>query len=225
MTTEEKEMAIKLLLVLVLIKEAFSQDWSVAKPGCQEKCGSLKISYPFGIGEECAYDGAFVIYCNNSFKTPRPFLRSFYHDRYINLEVLNISVPDEEATFRLSYPITKDCMNSSDHVDQEIRLPDQFTFSDTENQFVAMGCNNIALLRHGDFTATACISLCNNSSLKRDNSCFGINCCKTSFQNPLSSYIQPSLNISGYGQACSEGPRYVVPRICSKLFGNLSNLK
>lgn len=209
-------------LVLFFIKDAFAQNWSVALPGCQESCGSLVVPYPFGIGSNCSASKVFEIHCNNSFNPPKPFLRMSTLDAYTYLEVMDISVldPDKGATARVKYPITRDCIDKSDE-DPVIDLPSGFTFSDTENRFIAMGCDNLALLTSGlypeEFTTAGCVSMCNTSSPKYDNSCFGINCCQSKFQYPLLN-IRTSLNPSRSGQAsarCNEGPRYVLPWLFS----------
>ncbi|KAL8111886.1 hypothetical protein AgCh_019550 [Apium graveolens] len=122
---------------------------------------------------------------------------------------------------RVKYPITTDCTNTSNDT-PDVFLPDRFAFSYTENRFIAMGCDNLGLLRsrspvyedeftvYGDeFTAAGCVSLCNTSSLKNDNRCFGESCCKTSFE-PNLQHIRPSLYPSGSSQASARcrGPRY-----------------
>ncbi|KAL1823308.1 hypothetical protein ACET3Z_010086 [Daucus carota] len=196
-----------LVMLLFFTNQAFAKNTknSVAKPGCQASCGNLNISYPFGIGEKCSASKAMVISCNNSFSPPKAFLRD---QNFNSLEVLNISL--EAGTVHINFPVTADCTNTgNDQVSQEVRLELPLTFSNNDNRFTAMGCNNLAYLSAEDSVAEhgGCLSRC-NPSVKKDNSCFGINCCQTKFQQSLT-FVKPSLsNGSSSASGCNEGPRY-----------------
>ncbi|KAM3398635.1 hypothetical protein P3S68_002151 [Capsicum galapagoense] len=49
---------------------------TVTKPGCDSKCGSLTVPFPFGIGNGtgCSIDPSFDITCIVSFNPPKAFL-------------------------------------------------------------------------------------------------------------------------------------------------------
>lgn len=205
---------LQMMLVVLFIKEASAQYRPVAMPGCEESCGSLIIPYPFGIGENCTKYPTMAVSCNNSINPPKAFIHDRFHN---NLEVLNISL--EAGTISIKYPITTDCTNRSHQnpFPSGLILAAYYTYSHTGNLFIAMGCDNLALLSSyyrddGNVDVGGCVSRC-IPSLKKDNTCFGINCCQAQFL-PSLSVVRPSVsNLSSPG--CSQGPRYVVPRMCA----------
>ncbi|KAK1400817.1 Protein kinase domain-containing protein [Heracleum sosnowskyi] len=116
----------------------FAQVSSIAKPECQEKCGNVNITYPFGIGNNCSFDWKIEIICNTTFDPPKPFLL------YSNLEVLNISVL--QGTIQVMNPVFKDCTTEI-QTQEVVFVYNPFTFSATQNIFAAIGCNNLALIK------------------------------------------------------------------------------
>lgn len=147
----------------MFIHEACAGVSSIAKPGCHEKCGNVNITYPLGIRADCFFDWNIEIYWNYTFSPPKPFIL------YSNLEVLNISVL--EGTIQVMNPVFKDCTNRV-QTPEVVFLYDPFTFSTTQNLFIAMGCNNLALIKtRSGSNIGGCMSFCNS---RRDaNSCFG----------------------------------------------------
>ncbi|XP_074323809.1 wall-associated receptor kinase-like 8 [Apium graveolens] len=160
-------MQLVILMILVLV---FSEEVSAAIiPGCPDKCGNFTIPYPFGIGSDCALDWRIKIYCNKTFDPPKPFLY------YNQLEVLNISL---EGTIQVKSPIFKDCTNGS-RTQQVVFVYNPFGFSETKNIFIAMGCNNLALINtETGSNLGGCMSFCNTTTRDKHR-CFGINCCQT----------------------------------------------
>ncbi|XP_059654841.1 wall-associated receptor kinase-like 8 [Cornus florida] len=186
-----ERMAIQLVLqiaILLWLTLTESLAASLAKPGCSDKCGNITIPYPFGIGPNCFVNVepdsyySFEIICNKSFTPPKPFITS----SRINLEVLEISLT--EGTVRVNNPlITSNCSNRVNN--QAVDLTGTpFSFSDTNNRFTAMGCDNLALIDWAGM-AIGCVSNCNFTS--RDKSCYGINCCQTTIP-PSLQYINAS---------------------------------
>ncbi|KAL8156502.1 hypothetical protein AgCh_001557 [Apium graveolens] len=161
------QLVLHLMLVLLFVHEASAQESSLAKPGCPQTCGNLKIAYPFGIGTNCSAAPSLEISCNNSFDPPKAFLNDN------NLELLDISL--EAGTIVVNNPVITDCNNGRNG--EEVFLSSPFTFSSTQNRFTAMGCNNLALISRQGVSIGGCMSFCNSTS--RDNNCFGINCCQT----------------------------------------------
>ncbi|KAE9445419.1 hypothetical protein C3L33_22683, partial [Rhododendron williamsianum] len=187
---EFKMFQIIILLLWLTTAESIAES-SLAKPGCQERCGNIDIPYPFGIGSNCSFADGFAVTCNHSFNPPKPFIKS------INLEVLQISL--NESTVQVYNPvITSNCPGRADGENVDLsRTP--FWFSDTYNSFTAMGCNNLALLFCGSESSdiiAGCISICNSNlstSLNKTAGCFGINCCQTSIRRWCGTFVNASL--------------------------------
>ncbi|XP_004306302.1 PREDICTED: wall-associated receptor kinase-like 8-like [Fragaria vesca subsp. vesca] len=150
---------------------------------CQSNCGGVTIPYPFGIGpnQSCYYDEWFRIDCNKSTKG-KPFLR------LAKLEVLNISI---KGTLRVNSPVTFFCedYNSWPAVSNLRQSP--FVYSQSDNIFTALSCDNLALVNSENFTAGGCRSAC-DQSLHYLNCDMGINCCQTSippYLTVISAYL------------------------------------
>ncbi|KAG2411241.1 hypothetical protein I3760_Q018400 [Carya illinoinensis] len=123
---------------------AFAQAANIAKsPSCPEECGNnVKIPYPFGIGAGCYISKWFEIVCNESDSTfngkPKPFLRMF------KLEVLEILLPYGQV--RVNYPAFTSCTNNASTTRKDELAGSPFVFSSNDNSFIAMGCNNSAVM-------------------------------------------------------------------------------
>lgn len=170
------------MLLLFLIKICcIIHTASQPLPGCQERCGSVTIPYPFGIGSHCSAHETYAISCNTSFSPPRPFINN------INLEVLEISL---EGTARVNNPLlTYNCSGRTDRLDINFTNT-PFTYSSTSTRFTAIGCNNLALISRLTTVIGGCISLCNITV--PDNTCYGILCCQTNIP-PSLKFINASL--------------------------------
>ncbi|KAI3931182.1 hypothetical protein MKW92_050971 [Papaver armeniacum] len=150
------------------------------KPDCQEKCGDVSIPYPFGIGEGCFLDTWFEIKCNRSFNPPKAVYGR-------GLDVLNISIPDGQMTVEVF--IANDCSDKNvETYDASARLG-KFTFSNTRNKFIAIGCNTLAYLKlNQGGIGTGCMSFCNSIEDTTNGSCSGIGCCEASIPAGLVKY-------------------------------------
>ncbi|XP_077216123.1 putative wall-associated receptor kinase-like 16 [Tasmannia lanceolata] len=175
-------MALYVLLQLLWLTTALAS--SIAKPGCQDKCGNITIPYPFGIGDpNCFINGWFNVTCNTTFDPPKPFL-------YLReIEVLEILL---QGQIRLAGWMGWDCYsemapgrNWSRGSTNFIGTP--YTFSSTQNIFTAIGCDTQAYIRGPDATdfTTGCISICANKERLRNGTCSGIGCCQTSIPEDL----------------------------------------
>nr|XP_017233378.1 PREDICTED: wall-associated receptor kinase-like 8 [Daucus carota subsp. sativus] len=170
-----------MLALFVFAFEASGQERSLAKPGCQQRCGSLIVSYPFGIGANCSADTKFEIRCNSSFNPPKAFLEDN------NLEVLQIS---PGGTIQVNNPVLSNCGNGSNV--QQVMASGSFTFSDTENRFTALGCETLGVLTQQGFNVGGCITFCNSTTaINSDKTCFGF-CCQTRIP-PLLNAINASV--------------------------------
>ncbi|XP_040997697.1 putative wall-associated receptor kinase-like 16 [Juglans microcarpa x Juglans regia] len=86
------------LIVLMILVASVA---STPNSGCDRRCGSVKIPYPFGTSEGCYLDSTFLITCNNTIiHGPKPSLGP-------DMFVEDISVLDGEL--RVSNPVASLC--------------------------------------------------------------------------------------------------------------------
>ncbi|XP_059446773.1 wall-associated receptor kinase-like 10 [Corylus avellana] len=190
-------MVFQILWLLCSIFDAISGQ-SISS-SCQASCGNVSIPYPFGIGPSCYLDHWFEVVCNNdSSGSPKPVLRS------PNLEVLNISfgvgIYLRSSTVRVNYPTFSICTtNGSNKKQNEVLAKSPFIFSQSENQFIAMGCNNSASIKSSDGSFIGCMSNCDSGyKVINGSSCYGTNnCCQTTIPSYLDAFetsIDPTSN-------------------------------
>ena len=108
----------------------------LALPNCTDRCGDVKIPYPFGITEGCFLNGTrdFFINCSNSSGQPQPLTG--------NLKVTNISIWGQIEILIFK---AEDCYNytngrSWNKTTADLQIP-SFTISVIENKFVTVGCD------------------------------------------------------------------------------------
>ncbi|KAK9110703.1 hypothetical protein Sjap_018763 [Stephania japonica] len=159
--------------------------------GCQEKCGGLKISYPFGIGEGCFFPG-FQVIC----KQDTPYLAGS------DFEVVEVSqgeVRVKSDKFTATACLTEPLGNGSKI---EFAKDGPFTICDRSNSFTAVGCNALGKVfdvNDADTIKLECRSTCPTRGTMENGICTGFGCC----QVPLPR-IQNSMLIfagSGVGEA------------------------
>ncbi|XP_058110530.1 putative wall-associated receptor kinase-like 16 isoform X2 [Magnolia sinica] len=180
---------LQLFCLAATIKELSSQHLAtISKPGCAPKCGNVHIPYPFGIGEGCHIGmGGFNISCNHTFKPPKPFWGEH--------EVVNISLAS--GIMKISNDISYECYNKTGGLDNysdnglSLNENHSFTFSQTLNKFIAIGCNTVGMIDGswvGDFVG-ACPSLCITNDSPTDGTCSGAGCCQTDIPKVFKSYL------------------------------------
>ncbi|BFG25716.1 hypothetical protein CerSpe_119900 [Prunus speciosa] len=189
----------EVVLLLWKISTALAQSPALAKSGCQSQCGDVAIPYPFGIGANCYVDEWFSISCNETFNPPKPFLNS------TKLEVLDVSTL--LGTVRVNFPVNSTCGDrSSANVMSMEGSP--FVFSQADNRFTGVGCNNLALmtLLNGS-TIGGCLSFCfSGSTGGSSTTCNGIDCCQTTIPSDLQAFNTTMESIEA--RENSEGCKY-----------------
>ena len=168
----------------------------IAKPGCHDSCGNVTIPYPFGTRKDCYFDSKFLITCNHTFNPPKAFLGNG------SLEVTEITV---DGKLRIMQDIAKDCYNRAGARTTRNRpwinlaVQGPYVFSDTDNMFVAIGCDTVAKMRgrrgvKNDTYLVGCISGCSDKTYV-PNTCSGIGCCQTSIAKGMSYF---DVSVSSY---------------------------
>ncbi|XP_010273357.1 PREDICTED: wall-associated receptor kinase 2-like [Nelumbo nucifera] len=186
-------MALVVLILLQLLlwwpppTTAISSTVSTAKTGCQKKCGSVTVPYPFGLDDDpiSCYRERFKLHCNRSLDPPILYIG--------NIEVLEISLLP--AQLRVLNYIGYDCYNSTSGNDKgfpSFKVNSRpFTFSDTRNRFTVIGCDNFARITgfNGRNFTSGCSMICNDQQSGFINgSCSGIGCCQTSIPKGFKSF-------------------------------------
>lgn len=178
-------------LVLLLSKPTHANfsspvtTFPIAKPGCKETCGDVKIPYPFGIDYGCYLDegfGTFGITCDSSYNPPKAF--SMRTD-------VNITEISLEGQLHVLKSIAQECYDplgekAIDRSSANYSLP-VFAINSTKNKLIAVGCDTLAYAegiryagqRSGE-SKIKCISTCNSTNEVINGSCSGGGCCQAS---------------------------------------------
>lgn len=175
---------VQLLLLLWLIKLLLCVRAAAAADECRRECGNVTVPFPFGIGDDkCFKNPRFNLTCNDTASPPVLY--------YSNIPVLKISV--ENATAIVNLTMTYVCYNQSGRSLENERIynltDSPFTFSATQNKFIGIGCDTLAIMdgSKGEPYASGCMSLCNSPvNMTAEGSCSGIECCQT----PIPKYVE-----------------------------------
>ncbi|KAG6657221.1 hypothetical protein CIPAW_04G075000 [Carya illinoinensis] len=187
----ELQMVLFRMLVLVIMCSVnpFARASEVINSSCQEDCGNVSIPYPFGIGNGCYVGDWFEIVCKSSndsydLGSLKPFLKKF------NREVLDINIT--ASTVRIKYPIFSSCTNGMERTNNSELEKAPFFFSDINNNFVAMGCNNDASMESifpdHSISYGGCKSPCDRAPFTYGSSCNATNCCQTAVPSHLHAF-------------------------------------
>ncbi|XP_020961210.1 wall-associated receptor kinase-like 22 [Arachis ipaensis] len=157
-----------------------------AQPGCNSTCGRVSIPFPFGMNEpKCYADQWFQIECRNH----TPYLKS------IGVEVSSIDV--SEGTIVIKNLIHRwKCKhnNATTNQKQVVNLSGSpFVYSQENNVFVSVGCNEISFLVSNGTQVSSCVSICNGDKDDFDRiihigNCNGQYCCVTSLPSYISEF-------------------------------------
>ncbi|XP_074318830.1 putative wall-associated receptor kinase-like 11 [Silene latifolia] len=242
-------MSLFLLMLQLLLALRLAVSANISLPNCPELCGKVNIPYPFGVGDNCYYEKAYEITCDNSFTPPKPFLRKF------NVEVLDINWPgrysildpryngedDDDLTLTVGLQSPNLCPRNGTKEVKSFDFRDTpFLFSRLHNVFMVEGCGGSAVLknRSGDILA-GCSSFCDGHTGQKNTSvCFGAGCCQASLlPSPTSYYIDPwddedldfyevSLDFEQLptSNSCNISATLIESKSVSKFAGKLSSL-
>ncbi|KAJ0085211.1 hypothetical protein Patl1_08218 [Pistacia atlantica] len=183
-----------MLLVEILLTAATTATLvsTVAKPGCNDTCGDVKIPYPFGTKRRCYLNEDFFINCSYLNNSPKPFLRRS------NIDVTSISL---DGRLQVLNYVTSDCYKKDgEHSDEDSNSwssmqISSFNVSNTENKFTVIGCDSYGYVQGYTDKAysTGCISSCDNETSVYNGSCTGIGCCQIDIPKGLT-----EINVSAY---------------------------
>ncbi|CAE5957804.1 unnamed protein product [Arabidopsis arenosa] len=167
---------------------------------CIDKCGDIKIPFPFGIGNGCYLDEWYEIVCKKNASSGKEFPFLFK----IKMEVVNISLPinyDGYANFRLfssirvKSPISSvGCSSDGAESGSPLNLTDSPFFFGDGNSLVAVGCNNKASLTNVETRMVGCQSTCTTSNNSQSIPFFETFGCSSRYQGMLPTNYIPVCN-------------------------------
>jgi hypothetical protein len=168
--------------VLLSEKAATEVAAQLARPNCSDRCGDVQIPFPFGITEGCYLNKDFGLKCNHSSGVLTT----------LNLIVTNISI--REGQMDILMYVASQCFSQSgvlQHGSRPYLKVPTYTISNTQNVFVAVGCDTYAYLKgfqnSKPFTM-GCMSVCQNITNVVGRSCSGIGCCQVEIPPGLKNF-------------------------------------
>ncbi|XP_050279217.1 putative wall-associated receptor kinase-like 16 isoform X3 [Quercus robur] len=185
------ETLIRITCVSVILSEfavaVVGFTYPIARPNCSDRCGDMKIPYPFGLREGCYLDHNFFVNCTNS---SEPFIPT-------HMIVKNISLHGQIDT--LMY-VARDCYEQgvkdyNNSTNPWLASPLNFTVSSTQNKFVVVGCDTVAYLvgyQQNERYATGCASVCESTRFMVYGSCTGVGCCEVDIPKGLKNVTMES---------------------------------
>ncbi|XP_042965943.1 wall-associated receptor kinase 2-like [Carya illinoinensis] len=170
----------------------------IAKPNCPDRCGDVKIPYPFGTRKGCYLDPFYFINCtdDNSNKTLQPI--------HGNVVVRSISL---DGHFEFSGYPASECYKNVNSIFYRITTFDSISY--TQNVFVAVGCDTIAYLngtKNGRNFSMGCMSVCQDSNDVVNGSCLGIGCCQVEIPRGLWDFTIEARSFSGHKEVWKFNP-------------------
>ncbi|XP_048436239.1 putative wall-associated receptor kinase-like 16 [Pyrus x bretschneideri] len=176
------------------------------KPGCQDKCGNVSIPYPFGTKEGCYLNEDFLITCNSThYDPPKPFLRKSH-----SIDVTKISV--DGKLYITLYPAVQCYEKSGQPIDgfTNFLTLSSFFISNTENVFVAVGCDTHGYIKgdkNGNYGYTGgCTTVCGSIDYVANGSCSGIGCCETPIAQGMTSFEVSATSFKNHSNVYSFNP-------------------
>ncbi|KAG5606512.1 hypothetical protein H5410_028004 [Solanum commersonii] len=175
---------------------------NMAKPGCQTKCGSLTVPYPFGIGidDGCSIHPIFDIRCNTSSNPPIAYLNTGATN-VLNITTKPMEVIDiSTSQIRIRNVLASKCYEENGELSaqQLVFLNTRvsfFTLSENDNKLILIGCDDLAMvfgfsLYEGKNFSTGCMTTCSRGQdVSNNGTCSGIGCCLAVIPKGLTTYL------------------------------------
>lgn len=190
------------------VKAFTSNNSTIAKMGCADRCGNVSIPFPFGTTPDCYLNDDFFINCNGSV----PFLR------HSNIDITSISLIHGHLTvmqYIAHHCYDRNRTRTKNNAPQiTLSQTSQLTVSSTANNFVVVGCDTTGSVSGRRFDdrlfKTGCTTTCSGKDDVENGTCTGLGCCQTSIPKNVS-WVDVSLrsdhkyrdvwNFSGCGYA------------------------
>ncbi|PRQ29763.1 putative protein kinase RLK-Pelle-WAK family [Rosa chinensis] len=214
------------ILVVVVLAAATSSSTTSAQalPNCPDRCGDVKISYPFGTVKGCYLRDEFFINCTSAegnasvAKLTSP-PSSSPTSPLTDLIVTDISL--DNAELRILSSVYQDCGDRKETLNKWLRLPSPFAFS-TKNIFFAVGCATFAKYRGYQYRPSGrilgpdddqaynksgfAVTQCDDSF---GTTCSGNGCSQSSIPSGLQNFtVESLLSISINGYIPNQGKWY-----------------
>lgn len=166
-------------LLFIFVLTTSTQSFPIAKPKCVDRCGNLKIPFPFGTTPDCCHDHTFLVNCShNSLNIPKLFWGNS------GVEITDISL---DGQIKVKQFIARDCYaRDGSRISRNmpsISLAQHFTANNTANKFTIVGCDAYGFVngrRLNKDYETGCTAECFAKDDLVEGSCTGLGCCQTS---------------------------------------------
>ncbi|KAH9714715.1 Wall-associated receptor kinase-like 10 [Citrus sinensis] len=144
---------------------------------CPDRCGDVEIQYPFGIGAGCYFDESFEVVCDDSSGSPKAILQRIGQE-------ISSYVTFSSSTPNILVNISVTSLKSSKNAKGINLTGTAFSFPQSENKFLAIGCDNYASNQQNDSISRnstitdaggGCISIC-TCNPSEDSGCCDVLC-------------------------------------------------
>ena len=217
-------MLVQVTWVCVILSEmaAAAIPFPLALPNCTDRCGDVEIPYPFGLTEGCYLKetGDFYVNCTGeSAGQPQPLIR--------DVVVTNISIQGQiDIMMYKAFDCYNKCATGLKNYKHSSLSAASFTVSDSQNKFVAVGCDTYSYLngdKNGELFSIGCLSVCQNISNVPNGTCSGIGCCQMDIPQGLKNVSVSTYSFNNHTNVSSFNPCSFAFIIREDLFNFSSN--